>query len=257
MASRGGSATSKDQVRSWTTSISVWLGGWALVAAMLTYAGRLSLFPSWNLDEDKLLRHGLYALCWGCIGACINAARALAQHCAADDFDLRWNWWYWSKPPLGALIGLITYVLMKGLTAFVGPGTLNDGANGLAVAAIATVAGFATERVLHKLEAVSRTLFEVSPVSAKLSIALPAANQAVLGPLVDVAVGATGPVSWVSASCVEDPAPAVALVQDLEGYFRGQLTLSAPKPSAPEDRTVRVVSVANGEAIEASVVIKY
>jgi hypothetical protein len=224
---------------------------------MLTYAGRQALFPSWNLDQDTLLRHGLYALCWGCIGACINAARALAQHCAADDFDSRWNWWYWSKPLLGALIGLITYVLMEGLTSFVGPGTLNDGANGVAVAAIATVAGFATERVLHKLEALSKTLFEVSPANAKLNIALPAANQVVSGPSVPVVVGVTGPVSWVSATCVEDPAPPATLTQALDGTFTGGVSLSAPQLPVPQDRTVRVVSVADGEAIEASVTIKY
>jgi hypothetical protein len=75
----------------------------------------LGVFPL----KDALLLHGVYALCWGSLGASVNATMALAKHSAAMDFKDQWKWWYFTKPPLGAVLGLVAFILTKGLGAAV------------------------------------------------------------------------------------------------------------------------------------------
>jgi hypothetical protein len=72
--------------------LAAYLGAFVLFGLWLTYAARSGLLAPWVNGTDVSLLHAVYALAWGCLGACVNAALAAAKHCAERDFDPSWNW---------------------------------------------------------------------------------------------------------------------------------------------------------------------
>lgn len=214
----------------------------ALWLSLLARAGALGgVFVS---STDPTLLHALYALCWGALGACLNGAWAAAKHCAARDFDESWNWWYLAKPPMGAIVGLAVYVLSKGLGSFLG---MAPATSGLGVAAVALVAGFATERVTRKIEDVSKTLFAVSEPPPTLTILEPVSGQHVAGDSVRVVVNAIGAGGYVRATCPQESMAPVDLVCSQGGLCEALLPLVGP--AGP--KTIRVTAVVGAQVLTA------
>ena len=199
---------------------------------------------------DPLLVHCVYALCMGALGGCVNAGMALAKHIAAKDFKAEWNLWYFSKPPLAAILGLVSFILAKGFGTAMGGMNVN---NAFGIAALAFVAGFATERVVHKVEDLSKTLFATKDKTPPLAILEPFQGKTVGGKNVLVVAQTNGNVSYMSASCKEQPDAAAALAETGEGRYRGEVPLSG----AAGERTVHVTGVIDGKTAHVEMKVTY
>lgn len=116
-----------------------------------------------RLATMKLLS---YAFCFGGVGATCYSIYGLYLHVAADDYDHSYLYWYLFRGPLGAVLGLVSYLLLlAGLLtiadvnasqAIQAPPSLKSKA---AISAIAFLAGFCTNQFIEKLKACGRTLF--------------------------------------------------------------------------------------------------
>jgi len=232
-----------------------WLGAYLALASFsgLWWSYQIRLRPELlGLDrQGTAVLLAVHALCWGLLGACLNAALAVAKHCADRDFDEAWAWWYLAKPPMGALLGVVVYVLSKGFGAFLGTEASITSAAG--VAAVAFVGGFATERVVLKIEELAKTIFAVSPSSVSLTVLEPAEGQVVAADHVFLVVQAQGAVSYLRATCLEEPDPPLTLATQGEGLFGARLPLAG----AAGSRTIHVAAVASGQALAQTVRTKY
>jgi hypothetical protein len=125
--------------------------------------------------------------------------------------------------------------------------------NAFGVVAVAFVAGFATHRVVQKIDAVSKTLFEVAPTAARLAIEEPTEGQVVEDDEVNVTARATAPITDVYAVCLEDRPRCIALSKRAEDLYGGQLTLTGEAGT----RTIRLTAVGGGAGLTSQVQIKY
>lgn len=245
---RGSSSWQPPKVVWW---MAIYLASFSVFALWWSYITRIGGLPAaWFGPSDSALLHGVYAVCWGCLGGCVNAGVAVAKHCADRDFDEAWDWWYLAKPPLGALMGVVVYVLSKGVGAFLGMQATTDG---FGVAALAFVAGFATERVVRKIEELSKSLFAITPEPPSVTILEPAEGQHVTGNQVRVVASTQGATTYIRAACLEGPTAPVDLVKVGDGLHEGVVPLTAP----PGQKTVHVATVCQGQAVAADVTIAH
>ncbi|MEJ2421870.1 MAG: hypothetical protein P8018_09195 [Acidobacteriota bacterium] len=218
----------------------------ALVHARFYGASDSSATPGSVLDP--VLSFCVIALCWGALGASVNAVLALAKHCADRDFREEWNWWYFSKPPLGAVTGLTAFILMRGLGSLMGD--VNVGGE-ISVAAVAFVAGFATERVMHKIEDISKTMFATKGKETPLVILEPQEGQ-VLEDEASVIAQTQGEATFVSAGCKEVPGGTAELDRSAGGLFRGRISLNRDAPK----QTIYVAAVIGGKTYTKEVAVQ-
>jgi hypothetical protein len=221
----------------------------SIVAGELVLLARLSELPA-----SPVLLYGIYSFCFGTLGACTNATLAVAKHCAAQDFQERWNWWYWTKPPMGAAMGVIVYVLSQGFTDFLSG---SPARNGFGIAAVAFIAGFAVERVVRKIEETSKTLFQVDTPPLEAYILEPAEGQHV-GTQVRVVVHVPESTTFLQVSCLDEPAPPVALQPraDKIELWEAVLPLSGSAPTAA-NRKLHVAGLCDDQRLEAGRTVSY
>ena len=50
----------------------------------------------------------------GALGACLHGITSLGFHCSRKDFGPEWTFWYLYRPPVGALLALIFYLIING-----------------------------------------------------------------------------------------------------------------------------------------------
>ncbi|MCG8570962.1 MAG: hypothetical protein MJB14_12555 [Spirochaetes bacterium] len=108
-----------------------------------------------NLQGERL--YLMIVMITGAIGSLIFTMKSFAQHFGANDFNIRWIWWYYLKPFLGSCLALIFYFLIRGglLTSANSP----DQINLYGIAALSSIAGMFTEQAINKLKNVFDTLF--------------------------------------------------------------------------------------------------
>lgn len=134
-----------------------------IVAYLLFLAG-ISFSASWlifNKDimlSSPLLETVMYCLFFGVCGGIIHCLRGYYLHSAVHkDWDDRWNAWYYIRPLVGGMLGIVSFVFIKaGLLVF----SLNTAAgsqegNSLAYCAVAFLAGYNAQNFLAKLEEIS------------------------------------------------------------------------------------------------------
>jgi hypothetical protein len=248
------------RIRRMLGGLAVWLVLFAAASLVLCYVvkvgaiNRLYGLHHWPAGLNFLA----YAVAWGCLGACVAAVRAAAKHVADGDFSLSWKWWYFSKPPLGALMGLVMLIMAKGIAGALGAKV--DVMNGYGVAALAFLAGFGVERALHKLDDLAKTTFTVAaapPAERKLAILQPVANQTIGAdvPTMEVEVYVPGPPAHITATCLQCARGPVPLTKKKGGIYGGQVELCA-NPRITTLTLVVEALVANEALTEKAVILR-
>ncbi|MDD9935078.1 MAG: hypothetical protein OXT09_15810 [Myxococcales bacterium] len=108
------------------------------------------------------------ALLAGAIGACIHAAQSFTAYVGNRAFRGRWLLWYFFRVPIGALLGLMLYFVVRA-------GLLGSQTNGVSphgVVAFASLAGLFSKQAIDKLAEVFETLFRTrdpAPYADRLS----------------------------------------------------------------------------------------
>lgn len=114
--------------------------------------------------KSDLLQLVLYSVLFGLLGALIHCLRSIYIHRSVlNDWDNRWIIWYYLRPIVGGVMGLVSFVFIKaGLIVFTteaNPTTTSR----IAYLAIAFLAGFNVRNFLKKIEDVSRSVLGIEP----------------------------------------------------------------------------------------------
>ncbi len=116
----------------------------------------------WTLSKPRpAVGMLILALAAGTIGAVVHAFQSLATFVGSRRFLASWTLWYFVRPPIGALLGLLFYfVLRAGLV-------MNDSGSTspYGVVAIAALGGLFSKKALDKLHEVFNVLFQTKEPS--------------------------------------------------------------------------------------------
>lgn len=106
--------------------------------------------------ESDLFRLAMYCILFGLLGGIIHCMRSLYIHRALlNDWDDRWIIWYYLRPVVSALMGLISFIFIKaGLLIFTTQ-SAQTSTSRIAYMAIAFLAGYNVRNFLKKIEEVS------------------------------------------------------------------------------------------------------
>jgi hypothetical protein len=104
------------------------------------------------------LRLVLIALLAGALGAFISTGMSFASYLGNKRLDRWWGLWYVLRPPIGMLLALLTYFLLRG--GLLSPGASVSSVSPFGVAGIAGLVGMFVKEATDKLRDVARALFE-------------------------------------------------------------------------------------------------
>ncbi|UII31181.1 S1 family peptidase [Fulvivirga ulvae] len=168
-------------VNAFPGGLTIHVGLWLFFYAICSLAGLYTVFNPELLGqyipnekaEAEAINESLIMLFSAGIGSSITSILAYLLHASEKkDFDLAFVPWYFARPMMGMLLGLIFYFAMKGgilvLTmdeAREGPQNLND----FALAAVGALVGMFSKNALEKLREVFNTLFNTKDVSEAVS----------------------------------------------------------------------------------------
>ena len=155
--------------------LAVWLlAGYLLLIAISAAWLMVSIFPGLDAGTDTVVfgtpslfwiagespirtEPGLLllAICAGLLGSFVHAAQSLAAFVGNQRFRTRWILWYLIRPPIGAILGLLFYVVVRaGLLSTDGSVTSPFG-----VVALAGLGGWFSKQATNKLAEVFDVLF--------------------------------------------------------------------------------------------------
>ena len=101
----------------------------------------------------------LLALIAGVLGSFMHAAQSFAAYVGNKELKASWVWWYLLRPFVGAVLGVLTYfVIRAGMMGADGGGVSPYG-----VVALGGLAGCFSKNAMEKLAEVFDTLFRVDP----------------------------------------------------------------------------------------------
>jgi spore maturation protein SpmA len=167
-----------------TVLIALWL---ALIAFVLT-AGLVHMFSpipfitrlfpwlsqDWAVTENAKIRNLLVTMFAAGIGSMITTILGYLKHASEKrDFKLSYAPWYFARPLIGVLLGVVFYFVLKGgLLAIGAPKTNSINVYGLG--GFATLVGLFSKSAVEKLRDVFGTLFSTeADAQAKLLERLP------------------------------------------------------------------------------------
>lgn len=101
------------------------------------------------------LRLLLLVLITGTLGSYIHAATSFSTYIGNRDFKPSWYWWYWLRLPIGAVVALTSYLLIKGSILVMQTGTVS--LRPFCVMGFAALAGMFSKQAVDKL----RELFDI------------------------------------------------------------------------------------------------
>lgn len=104
------------------------------------------------------LRLLLVALLAGALGAFISTGMSFATYLGNKRLDRWWGIWYLLRPPIGMLLALLTYFLLRG--GLLSPGANVSSVSPYGVAGIAGLVGMFVKEATDKLRDVAKALFE-------------------------------------------------------------------------------------------------
>jgi len=138
-----------------------------------TWSGRNTLLVRWGYDNAKLatgsFRLMAYVAIGGALGGTVDGIRSIiAWHAERRAYGPRFFWKDLSLPPVGAAVGVIAYLALRGGVGVVnGDVTLDQPGSSPAVAAfaVAALAGFSSLQVFRWLDAGANKLFNVATVT--------------------------------------------------------------------------------------------
>jgi hypothetical protein len=134
-----------------------------LLAAGVAGAIWLDQVNSTSLAPERLTFFACLIAAFG--GGLVNCGRAIYLNaCVRRKWDRAWHPWYYVRPVLSAMIGVVAFAFIRaGLFVF-GGGEVGKGSV-WAFVAIAFIAGYNVQRFLEQLEAISELAFGIKKKS--------------------------------------------------------------------------------------------
>ncbi len=133
-------------------------------AAMLTTpaeAQEVFIFGGhWTPGPDVVLL--LLVIIGGALGALAYAIRGFSRHHGLQDYDDSWNWWYVFKMPVGSILALGVYFILRG--GLVSVNTEASEINAYGVVGLAFIVGFATKEIAEWIHAIASRIFATDPI---------------------------------------------------------------------------------------------
>ncbi|OVE77911.1 hypothetical protein BVX98_01550 [bacterium F11] len=113
-------------------------------------------------EQTSMLRLIIYTFCFGGLGGTTYSIYGLYKHTSEKDYDPSYFYWYIFRSPLGAVLGMILFFLLKGGLMVVSPESTQTAfqAKALFVSA-AFLAGFSVNQFIVKLKQLSQTIWGV------------------------------------------------------------------------------------------------
>jgi hypothetical protein len=104
------------------------------------------------------LRLLLIALLSGALGAFVSSAMSFASYLGNREFDRSWSVWYLVRPPVGMVLALLVYFLLRG--GLLSPGASVSSVSPYGVAGIAGLMGMFVKEATDKMRDVAAALFQ-------------------------------------------------------------------------------------------------
>jgi len=104
-----------------------------------------------NHETRLIILAGLF----GIIGASLHGISSLAMWIATGKLEKGWEFWYLSRPLLGATLAIITYLMLRAGFVSGGPSAISD----FGTAGISALVGMMTTEMVKKLMIIFDTLF--------------------------------------------------------------------------------------------------
>ncbi len=159
------------------SSATIWVGLWLFIFALGSIIGvYLIINPKYyglivsNVD-DQPVKESLIVLFASGMGSSITTMLGYLSHASEKkDFDIAFVPWYFARPLMGMILGLIFYFALKGgilvLTIDTDSKNVND-FNDMALAAVGALVGMFSKNAIEKLRDVFNTLFSTDPKANK------------------------------------------------------------------------------------------
>jgi hypothetical protein len=105
------------------------------------------------------IRLVLFSTLFGIIGASIHGLGSLTAWITTNKLQAGWGLWYLTRPPIGAGLAIITYIIIRAgfISGSGGPAAISD----FGVAGISALVGLMTDEMTSKLRDVFDTLFGI------------------------------------------------------------------------------------------------
>lgn len=111
--------------------------------------------PSQNLDRALMI----LALLSGALGSTLHTIPSFAAFVGDRKLDPSWGWWYVLRAPVGAILGFIVYVAIRGGILTIDANDTSADINPYGVIAIAALSGWFSKKASDKLAEVFDTAF--------------------------------------------------------------------------------------------------
>ena len=113
--------------------------------------------------KDGMFKLYLYVACAGGLGALVSCMRGVYWHVAQKDYDTNFVYWYFFRPWVGLILGLVSYFLIAGGLLAFDAATPGDSFRAKALfVAVAFLAGFCANDFMTKISAVAQVIFQAS-----------------------------------------------------------------------------------------------
>jgi hypothetical protein len=112
--------------------------------------------PSESLISSQAVRLIVLSILFGILGASVHGVTSLSAWMGTHKDDRGWNMWYLVRPPVGAGLAVITYLIIRaGLVQ-------GAGINDFGVAAVSALVGLMTVPMTNKLRDIFDSLFGIT-----------------------------------------------------------------------------------------------
>lgn len=138
-----------------------WIIIFLLALLILTsIIGFLTFYKIINFNIANI-EMGAFCFYFGIIGGITHCLRSVYLHTSLlADWDSRWNTWYFLRPLVSGIMGVISFIFVKaGLLAF--SSEIASENRAFAFIAIAFLAGYNVKNFLAKIEDVSKSLIGI------------------------------------------------------------------------------------------------
>lgn len=107
------------------------------------------------------IRMLLLVMCAGGLGSFLHAATSFADYVGNQRLSTSWFWWYGLRLPIGMVLALVIYAVIRGGMLVPGAGPENLSRYG--VVAVAFLSGMFSKQATDKLDELFKTLFRTEP----------------------------------------------------------------------------------------------
>jgi hypothetical protein len=104
------------------------------------------------------IRLVIFATFFGVIGASVHGIGSLTAWMSTGKLEAGWGIWYLTRPPMGAALAIITYLILRAGFVSGGPTAISD----FGVAALSALVGLMTDEMSTKLRDIFDTLFGIA-----------------------------------------------------------------------------------------------